>query len=74
MRIKNGLLHLRQPCFQTKNIELLQVLANAVRPYGNSYRGFTITKPKTKTLVGAISDRQHLLQLHTYKQIRTASV
>ena len=26
------------------------MLANAVRPYGNSYRGFTITKPKTKTL------------------------
>ena len=46
-----------------KNIELLQVLANAVRPYGNSYRGFTITKPKTKTLVGANCVRPRLPQL-----------
>jgi len=42
MRIKNGLLHLRQPCFQTKNIELLQVLANAVRPYECFCFGFHI--------------------------------
>ena len=50
IRIKNGLLHLRQPCFQTNNIELLQVLAINDRPYKCFCFGFYIVNPLHNSL------------------------